>query len=62
MSIPEDTSPTDAFDSDHPESDGEEIPATDLPPASAQPETQDEDPAIAALGDEGQGDLSPEDL
>jgi hypothetical protein len=28
----------------------------------AQPETQGEDPFVAELGDEGNGDLAPEDL
>jgi hypothetical protein len=40
----------------------DEVPATDLPSAGLQPETQDVDPAIAELGEEGQGDLAPEDL
>ena len=40
----------------------DEIPAEDLPPTGAQPETQDADPAIADLGPDGEGDLSPEDL
>lgn len=40
----------------------DEIPAADLPPSDAQPETQDADPAIADLGPDGEGDLSPEDL
>lgn len=39
-----------------------EIPFQDLHSASAEPETQDEDPVTAELGEEGQGDLSPEDL
>lgn len=40
----------------------DEIPASDLPPESVQPETQGLDPVAAELGDEGQGDLAPEDL
>lgn len=40
----------------------EDIPATDLPSDTAQPETQGTDPVEAELGDEGQGDLAPEDL
>ena len=40
----------------------DEIPFEDLHSAAAQPETQDEEPVTAELGDEGQGDLSPEDL
>lgn len=40
----------------------DEIPAQDLPGSEPQPETQGEDPVIAELGDEGEGDLSPEDV
>ena len=43
-------------------SDEDEIPAADLPGAAEQPDTQGEDPAIADLGEDGQGDLAPEDL
>lgn len=39
----------------------EDVPLQDLPPEEAQPESQGEDPVTAALGDEGQGDLAPED-
>lgn len=39
----------------------EEIPLEDLPTETMQPETQGEDPVTAALGEEGQGDLAPED-
>ncbi|MFB8385604.1 sugar ABC transporter ATPase [Microbacterium sp. NPDC055910] len=42
--------------------DDTEIPASDLPDAAAQPETQGTDPVAAELGEEGQGDLAPEDL
>ena len=42
--------------------DDDEIPATDLPGWEVQPETQGTDPVDAELGDEGQGDLAPEDL
>jgi hypothetical protein len=31
-------------------------------PDEAQPETQGEDPFVAELGEEGNGDLAPEDL
>ncbi|MCR2812466.1 hypothetical protein NQ166_02680 [Microbacterium sp. zg.Y1090] len=31
-------------------------------PAVLQPETQGEDPVVAELGEDGEGDLSPEDL
>lgn len=40
----------------------DEIPFEDLHSSATQPETQDEDPVTAELGEEGQGDLSPEDL
>ena len=40
----------------------DEVPATDLPSSVFQPETQGLDPNEAELGDEGQGDLAPEDL
>lgn len=40
----------------------EEIPAEDRPAGAQQPESQGEDPVNAALGEEGQGDLAPEDL
>ncbi|WP_396655685.1 hypothetical protein [Microbacterium sp.] len=39
----------------------EEIPREDLPTEAMQPETQGDDPVTAALGEEGQGDLAPED-
>lgn len=42
--------------------DDEEIPAEDLPAPEVQPETQGADPVIAELGEEGEGDLSPEDV
>lgn len=40
----------------------DEIPFEDLPSSGVQPETQGSDPAVAEIGDEGEGDLSPEDL
>lgn len=42
--------------------DREEVPRADLPDETAEPETQGEDPVIAELGEDGQGDLAPEDL
>lgn len=42
--------------------DDDEVPAADLPGEAFQPETQGESPEVAELGDEGQGDLAPEDL
>ncbi|MCP2636097.1 sugar ABC transporter ATPase [Microbacterium sp. HD4P20] len=46
----------------HLPADDDEVPATDLPGQSRQPETQGMDPEEAELGDAGQGDLAPEDL
>lgn len=40
----------------------DEIPSVDLPGSQSQPESQGEDPVIADLGDEGEGDLAPEDV
>lgn len=40
----------------------DEIPFADLPDAGLQPESQGEDPLVIELGEEGEGDLSPEDL
>jgi hypothetical protein len=42
--------------------DADEIPATDLHPDAAQPDTQGDEPLEAELGEDGQGDLAPEDL
>lgn len=42
--------------------DESEVPGVDQPPEAVQPETQGEEPIEAELGDEGQGDLAPEDL
>ena len=42
--------------------DDDEIPAADLPGEEAQPETQGDEPLEAELGEDGQGDLAPEDL
>lgn len=42
--------------------DDDEVPAADLPGQGRQPETQGLSPEEAELGDEGQGDLAPEDL
>lgn len=39
----------------------DEVPAEDLAAGWQQPESQGEDPAIADLGEDGQGDLAPED-
>lgn len=40
----------------------DEVPASDLPPVEEQPETQGLSPLVAELGEEGEGDLAPEDL
>lgn len=40
----------------------DEIPFDDLHSPGSQPETQGDEPVSAELGEEGQGDLSPEDL
>ena len=42
--------------------DDDDIPATDVRAGLDQPESQGESPLVADLGDEGEGDLSPEDL
>lgn len=46
----------------HLSADDDEIPASDRPPETSQPDTQGADPLAAELGEDGQGDLSPEDL
>ncbi|WP_431806355.1 sugar ABC transporter ATPase [Microbacterium paraoxydans] len=40
----------------------DEVPAEDLPGSGPQPESQGEDPVLADLGEEGQGDLAPGDV
>jgi len=42
--------------------DDDDVPAEDLPRVTAQPETQGDSPLEAELGEDGQGDLAPEDL
>lgn len=59
---PADEATATGADPDEIPSPDDEIPAEDLPGFAAQPETQGEAPNVAYLGDEGQGDLSPEDL
>lgn len=46
----------------HLEAPDDEIPAEDLAAGWQQPESQGDDPVIADLGEDGQGDLAPEDL
>lgn len=43
---------------EYPSEDTEET----LPPSDLQPESQGEDPVIADLGEEGEGDLGPNDV
>lgn len=40
----------------------DEVPAEDLPNSTPQPESQGEDPVLADVGEEGQGDLGPGDV
>lgn len=40
----------------------DQIPASDLPSEEVQPDTQGEASITAELGEDGQGDLAPEDL
>lgn len=42
--------------------DDDDIPVEDIRSGYEQPESQGEDPLIADIGEEGEGDLSPEDL
>ena len=49
-------------DPDEIRADDDEIPFADLPDADLQPESQGEDPLVVELGENGEGDLSPEDL
>lgn len=49
-------------DPDEIPSEDDEIPAADLPSSGLQPETQEGDPVIADIGEDGEGDLSPNDL
>jgi len=60
---PEDLAGTTATGDDPDEigDEDDEIPAYDLPTGAQQPESQGLDPVIADLGDEGEGDLSPND-
>ncbi len=46
----------------HLPSEDDEIPAEDLPGTGAQPETQGDDPIIAELGEDGEGDITDEGL
>lgn len=56
---PDPAEPVDRFDDDGSASSGPELNAV---PSTLQPGTQDDDPIYAELGEDGQGDLAPEDL
>lgn len=49
-------------DPDEIPSEDDQIPAEDLPSSGLQPETQEGDPIIADIGEDGEGDLSPNDI
>jgi hypothetical protein len=49
-------------DPDEIESDEDQIPRIDQPDSDLQPESQDEDPLIVDLGEDGEGDLGPNDV
>jgi hypothetical protein len=59
--MPDDTATATGDDPAHLPSPDDDVPRTDLPPESFQPETQGVSPEEAEQGDLGQGDLSPED-
>lgn len=42
--------------------DDDQVPADDLPGFAEEPDTQGSSPVAAELGEDGQGDLGPEDL
>ena len=46
----------------HLRSDEDQVPGADMPGESLQPESQGLSPEAVELGEEGQGDLAPEDL
>jgi hypothetical protein len=60
---PEDLAGTTATGDDPDEigDEDDEIPSYDLPTDAEQPESQGLDPVLAELGEEGEGDLSPND-
>ena len=53
---------TDMTDPSDVPSAADDIPSRDLPDSVDQPETQGADPLAAELGEDGEGDLAPEDL
>lgn len=40
----------------------DQVPAQDQPSSGLQPESQGDDPLIAELGEDGEGDLNPNDI
>ncbi|MET0295858.1 MAG: sugar ABC transporter ATPase [Microbacterium sp.] len=59
---PDDTATATGGDPAEIPADDDEIPAEDLPGFAEEPDTQGASPVEAELGDDGQGDLAPEDL
>ncbi|WP_396645018.1 sugar ABC transporter ATPase [Microbacterium sp.] len=61
---PADLAPATATGADPAEipADDSDIPLEDVHPESAGTDSQGEDPGVVELGEEGQGDLAPEDL
>jgi len=61
---PEDIHPATATGADPAEipADDSDIPLEDIHPESTGTDSQGEDPGVVELGEEGQGDLAPEDL
>ena len=59
---PDDVATATGDDPAHLPADDDDIPASDVHPSGAQPDTQGTDPLDAELGEDGQGDLAPEDL
>ena len=56
-----DTATATGDDPAHLATDDEDVPRADLPSEALQPETQGLSPEAAELGEDGQGDLAPED-
>ena len=52
----------DEGDPDQIPGDIDQIPVDDLPGRAGQPDSQGEDPVVAELGEEGEGDIGPADL
>lgn len=58
---PEDLDPEDLEGSDDADVEGLDLDREWSLPDDPQPDSQGEDPFVSEIGDEGQGDLSPED-